>query len=59
MGPKGLIGPQGPQGIPAPAGPDGSMLTQAQPNATQVVMDTTGLENTFQGVANVLGRIAR
>ena len=35
------------------------MLPQAQPNVTQVVMDTTGLENTFQGVANVLERIAK
>ena len=35
------------------------MLPQAQPTAIQVVIDTTGLENTFQGVVNVLERIAR
>ena len=59
MGPQGPMGPPGPQGVPRPIGPGNSMYPQTQPNTTQVVMDTTGLENTFRGVANILERIAR
>ena len=58
MGPQGPVGPPGPQGIPGPTGLGNAAPHQAQPNATQVIMDTMGLENTFRGVANVLERIA-
>ena len=34
------------------------MHPQTQPNTTQVVMDTTGLEYSLRGVANILERIA-
>ena len=54
----GPMGPQGPQGIPGLMGPGNSMYPQTQSNTTQVVMDTTGLENTFQWVADILERIA-
>ena len=46
------------QGIPGLAGLGGIGSSHAQPNATQVIKDTSDLENTFQGVANVLERIA-
>ena len=59
-GPHGYAGPPGPIVPPGPQGPPGINvpLLQQQPNTTQLVMDTLGLEQTFRGVATILERIA-
>ena len=54
MGPQGPVGPQGPpvQLIRQP------YILGNQP-PTQVTMDTSGLEQTFLGMANAVERLAR
>ena len=47
-GPQGLIGPQGPPGLV-------HQTSAAQPQ--QIVMDTSGLERTFQGMTSVVNRL--
>ena len=51
----------GPIGPPSPQGPISINVPplQQQLNATQVVMDTSGLEQTCRGVTTVLEKIAR
>ena len=58
-GPQGPMGPQGPVG---PQGPPGQIVGQTyipgnQP-PPQVMMDTSGLERTFLGMANAVERLA-
>ena len=60
---QGSPGPQGPQGPVGPQGPQGQIIGQPyvpgnQP-PQQVVLDTSGLERTFVGMAGAVERLAQ
>ena len=55
MGPPGPPGPQGPIG---PQGPPGLIHQASAGQPQQIVMDTSGLERTFQGMTSVVNRLA-
>ena len=62
-GPPGPQVPMGPQGPVGPQGPPGQIIEQPyipgnQP-PPQVMMDTSGLEQTFLGMANAVEKLAR
>ena len=61
-GPQGHRGPPGPQGPVGPQGPPGQIVGQPYISGNQpppqVMMDTSGLERTFLGMANAVERLA-
>ena len=54
MGPQGPPGPQGPIG---PQGPPGLIHQASAGQPQQIVMDTSGLERTFQGMTGIVTRL--
>ena len=60
-GRQGLLGPQGPpgpQGPIEPQGPPGLIHQASAGQPQQIVMDTSGLERTFQGMTGIVTRLA-
>ena len=53
MGPQGPVGPQGPPGQIV-----GQPYTLRNQPPAQVMVDTSGLERTFLGMANAVERLA-
>ena len=65
-GPPGIPGPRGERGYPGPPGPQGPPGGVMQPPYThsnqpvpQVVLDTSGLERTFMGMAGAVEKLAQ
>ena len=52
-------GPPGPQGLIGPQGPPGLIHQASAGQPQQIVMDTSGLERTFQGITGVVNPIGR
>ena len=65
-GPQGVPGPKGERGYPSPPGPQGPPGGTIQPPyiqgnqpPPQVVLDTSGLERTFLGMAGAVEKLAQ
>ena len=59
-GPKGVPGPKGERGYPGPPGPQGPPpYIQGNQPPLQVVLDTSGLERTFLGMAGTVEKLAQ
>ena len=62
-GERGYPGPPGPQGPPGPPGPPGGTIRppyiQGNQPPPQVVLDTSGLERTFLGMAGAVKKLAQ
>ena len=65
-GPQGIPGPKGERGYPSPQGPQGPPGGTIQPPyiqgnqpPPQVVLDTSGLERTFLGMAGAVEKLAQ
>ena len=68
-GPPGVPGPKGERGYPGPPGPQGPPgspggviqhpYTQRNQPPSQVVLDTSGLERTFMGMAGAIEKLAQ
>ena len=54
----GLQGPPGPQGPIGPLGPPGQIHTALAGQPQQIVMDTSRLERTFQGMTGMVTQLA-
>ena len=54
MGPQG---PPGPQGLIGPKGPPGLIHQASAGQPQQIVMDTSGLERTFQGMTGIVTQL--
>ena len=65
-GPQGVPGPKGERGYPGPPGPQGplggtiqSPYIQGKQPPPQVVLDTSGIERTFLGMAGAVEKLAQ
>ena len=68
-GPQGVPGPKGERGYPGPPGPQGPprplggtiqpLYIQGNQPPPQVVLDTSGLERTFLGMAGAVEKLAQ
>ena len=60
-GPQGVPGPKGERGYPGPPGPPGRAIQtpyiQGNQPLPQVILDTSGLERTFLGMAGAVEKL--